>query len=545
MQAGIRTSRIRRQWLMVAVIALAFAVVWVAGTYHLSWLAAAGQSDSASVVLEGHAMAEGNVLLHGWTVAADSFWLTNDALTGLFGLAEGVGPALLHQVPVAIDVVLVGLATWLARPRSGGLRPWTGAALAFAIVGLPSLLTVHLLLQDAGHTATILYCLLAFACFISGEFTKRWLLGVAALAVAVLADPFSLVVGVLPIAAAGGLWAVCERRWQSLSVPVAGAALAVALAKLGRLAVERLGGFHTSAAPLLVPPHQWPDNLRGGAVLLWHLAGGGIPPSPSPARLLISAGTSLGAALAAAGLAMGTYELVRDLVQGRRRAAGPIADRGAPEWHLDHLLTAAVYADMAVFVVLAQSPSAGDVGRYLIPALVYGAVLAGRRLGSALGRWPGRPALVLATIVAACGLAYLGGFAAGLRGPVTYDPPQQLAEWLSSQHLHHGWGGYWQSSVVTVDSRQAVIVRPVRTVNGRLTPLIGNASTAWYTDPAKGDRRFVAFNPGEYVSGEASVSIDSASAQATFGPASEVHQVGPYEVLVWDHPLVLPRSPTG
>lgn len=547
MQIGVRASRIR--WhptrLIAAVIAVAVAVIWVAGVYHLSWLVVGGQSDSASVVLMGHAMAQGNVLLHGWTIEADPFWLTNDALTGLLGLVEGVCPAVLHQVPVAFDVALAGVAAWLARSDSGGLRPWVkpwvkpwvGAVLALAIVGLPSLSLAHLLLQDAGHVATVLCCLLAFAWLRSGRFTKAWLVGVVALTVAILADPLSLLVGVLPIAAAGGLWALCERRWPPLLAPVAGAALAVVLARLVRLAVEWLGGFHTSAAPSLVPPAQWLANLRGGFVLLWHLAGGGMPALSSAARVLVSAGTSLGAVLAAAGLAMGTGALVRDLVRGSRQPAGQ-----AREWHLDHLLTVAVYVDVATFVALAQSPTAGDVGRYLLPGLVYGAVLAGRRLGWALGRLAVRPALALTAIVAVCSLAYLGDFAAGLRGRPAYDPPQQLAEWLSSQHLHHGWGGYWESSVVTVDSRQSAVVRPVYTLNGRLEPLLDNASTAWYNDPASRGRGFVAFNPGEYAPDDASVNVDAASAQATFGPASEIHQVGPYKVLVWDHHLVLPDS---
>lgn len=538
MRIGIRAPRIRWVSVIAGMIALAVASLWVAGVYHLSWLVAEGQSDSASVVLMGHAMSQGNVLLHGWTVGADSFWLTNDALTGLVGLEEGVGPAVLHQVPVALDVLLVGVAAWLARSHSGGLRPWVGAALAFAIVGLPSLSLAHLLLQDAEHAATVLCCLLAFACFESGRFVKAWLLGVAALTVAILADPLSLVVGVLPIAVTGGLWALCERRWPPLVAPLAGAALAVALARLGRLAVEWLGGFHTSGAPSLVPPAQWLANLRGGSVLLWHLAGGGIPPSASATRVLVSVGTSLGAALAAAGLASGTRVFVRDLVRGSRKPSGQVQER-----HLDHLLTVAVYADIGAFVVLAQSPTVEEVGRYLLPGLVYGAVLVGRRLGFTLGRMPLRPALAVSAIVAICALAYLGAFAAGQRGRPSYDPPQQLADWLSSQHLHNGWGGYWESSVVTVDSRQTAVVRPVQTMDGRLVPLVDNASTAWFAIPPSGGRGFVAFNPGEYVPDEASVDVNAASAQATFGPASEFHQVGPYEVLVWDHRLVLPGTP--
>ena len=43
----------------------------------------AGDSDGATVVLQGQAMGTGNLTLHGWALSLDSFW-TVDAVVYMF-----------------------------------------------------------------------------------------------------------------------------------------------------------------------------------------------------------------------------------------------------------------------------------------------------------------------------------------------------------------------------------------------------------------------------------------------------------------------------
>ena len=69
-----------------------------------------GNSDGASVALEGQAMGNGNVLLHGWSLSYDSFW-TSTIFYALGSVIVDVRPSLFFAVPaiIATTVILVGV----------------------------------------------------------------------------------------------------------------------------------------------------------------------------------------------------------------------------------------------------------------------------------------------------------------------------------------------------------------------------------------------------------------------------------------------------
>jgi hypothetical protein len=106
-------------------------------------------------------------------------------------------------------------------------------------------------------------------------------------------------------------------------------------------------------------------------------------------------------------------------------------------------------------------------------ALPYGAVLAARTLGPSI--WAALPKRALAAYgarsarlarwtapalagVLCCYLASLGYTAAQPSAPAAN---RQLATWLAAHNLTYGIGGYWQSSIVTLDSEGQVTIRAV------------------------------------------------------------------------------------
>jgi hypothetical protein len=170
--------------------------------------------------------------------------------------------------------------------------------------------------------------------------------------------------------------------------------------------------------------------------------------------------------------------------------------------------------------------------------LPFGAVLAGRTLaprllGSERGslgwlrgaRW--RVALAAALLVGYA--ASLGYAAAQPSVPPAHD---QLAKFLAAHQLTEGVSGYWQSSIVTIDSDGAVMVRAVWADTLRRYPWEAKAS--WY-DPRSNRATFLVTDsqPGFF-----NYFQPSASALAALGPPARTYHVGPYTVLVWNANLL-------
>ena len=81
----------------VAAVAASVGVVFV--LYAAGVHAAAAISDGASVALEGQAIGNGHVLLHGWALSYDSFWTLDALFYTLASVLVGIRPSLLFAVP--------------------------------------------------------------------------------------------------------------------------------------------------------------------------------------------------------------------------------------------------------------------------------------------------------------------------------------------------------------------------------------------------------------------------------------------------------------
>jgi hypothetical protein len=108
----------------------------------------------------------------------------------------------------------------------------------------------------------------------------------------------------------------------------------------------------------------------------------------------------------------------------------------------------------------------------------------------------------------------------------------ELAAFLADHHLTSGIAGYWQSSIVTVDSNGAVAVRAVWA--DTLRPYPWEAKASWY-DPRSNRATFLVTDrqPGFF-----NYFQPGAAALARYGPPARTYQVGPYTVLVWDKNLL-------
>jgi hypothetical protein len=186
---------------------------------------------------------------------------------------------------------------------------------------------------------------------------------------------------------------------------------------------------------------------------------------------------------------------------------------------------------LAAFLINRTPKDRGTI-RYMIPPVLSGAVLTGRVLAN---RAPG-PGTAIAAL-GLLGLTYAATMLDDLRKPPSADPAEALANWLDSRGLRHGYGPFWDASIVTASSRGRVSVRPVfvqaiSPVKHRIEPMRWMVDSRWFSE---GPATFVVFEPGVDVPYQ--FGVDESIWIKSFGPAKRRYAAGRYIILEWGHDL--------
>jgi hypothetical protein len=527
---------------LLASVAVAAAVILLFVAYLRISRTYTENSDSANILLMSWDMLHGNLLLHGWYLSDVSFYPTElpqyAVLEALFGLHADTA----HVAAAMTYTLVLLLAVLLARGRTSG-RPemssaWPPMALTAGLMIAPQLgVGVFVLLLSVGHIGTAIPLMLTW--LVIDRARPRWFVPVIVgllLTWVLVADPLVLVVGIVPLAAVCAVrviravltaaprdrGAALQARWYEVSLAAA-AILAYGLADLANRLLSANGGFVLHLLGYqLAPVHTWPKHawVTGEGLLALF----GAKPQGPAAELAF-------ALLHLAGVALVAWAMCR---VARRFLSWPDL--------ISQVLLVAIVLNVLVYVPSTLADATDLNAREFAVVLPFAAVLAGRVLAAplAVGAHDGQPAIVgwlrgarwragLASVLAVGYLASLGYAAA--QPPV---PPAnvELAAFLADHHLTNGLSGYWQSSIVTVDSNGAVAVRAVWA--DTLRPYPWEAKASWY-DPRSNRATFLVTDrqPGyfNYFQPDAAV-------LARYGPPARTYQVGPYTVLVWDKNLL-------
>ena len=133
---------------------------------------------------------------------------------------------------------------------------------------------------------------------------------------------------------------------------------------------------------------------------------------------------------------------------------------------------------------------------------------------------------------------YLVGLAHEVAQPASPPDFSRVASWLDAHNLRYGLGGYWESSIVTVQTGGRVTVRAL--VKNTMAPDLWLAKPSWY-DPASQRATFIVLSstPGFVNNWEPRALI-----RKYFGRPAQEYNFGPYTVMVWDRNLLpgVPRS---
>jgi hypothetical protein len=491
----------------------------------------AGTSDTATVILEGQAIAAGHLLLHGWTLTFASYW-TSDAT--FYAAAVGFGglrPGLLYAGPAVIAALVIAAGVFIAREGRRGAPALVGGAAVVALLAFATPALAFYLVGRGFHVGTALYALVVFAALRRGRFGWGWALAVVLLALGMLGDLLLVAYAVGPLFLAGLVAALRQRRWRSGLADVSAAAASLCTAGLARWLFVTLGAFTSRPALSLVSSGQMFTNLKNLPTYWADLIGltnglvssGGVP-------LVLRAVHAVGAVCVLACLLAALASLVIGVVM--RRPGEPSA--GEPElWRLEDILLIAMFCSVVPFVVFAGPDGAG--ARYLVASVVFASVLTGRTVARVWSKLPtGRPVRGLAILGMAVSLGYAAGLGYALAGPEPPNRVSSLAAWLEAHGLRSGIGDYWAASITNVESSGAVTVRPVTAGGGEVRPMTSLSCASWY---AGQHFQFLVYETPHVAD------VDMKSATRTYGAPKHIYVIGSFRVLVWGHRLTVAPFP--
>jgi hypothetical protein len=425
-------------------------------------------SDGANSALQAWDLVHGHLMLHGWVIGDATFYAFELPLNGVVQLLFGVGIPAAHIGSALTYLIVTACAVTLAVTSSRGLARAVRGAVVVAVLAAPLLAapTVWVLLEEPDHIGTSLFLLLPFLLIDrvpDRVFTAP--LVCLILCAGQLSDLTVRYVAVPAVVVVCGYRVLASRKLRSgdLALVVA-AVVSVPLETALRAAMVHFGAFvMVPPRTRLSPPRLWPQH----ASLTW-----------LDVRILFGSVASPGSKLGAAGAAFGLICLLAALF-GLARViwTWPRASRA------EQLLFAAIVFNLGTYVVSVMPSPHGS--REVAAVLPCGAVLAARALVPA--RITGMSRAFAA--VAATGLIALLPLATAATRPPASPASAPLAAWLEAHGLRYGIAGYWDASIVTLQSGNRVQIRAVDLYRHIYVPG-WETNTLWY-DASRYDATFV------------------------------------------------------
>jgi hypothetical protein len=460
-------------------------------------------SDGANNALQAWDMLHGHVLLHGWLIGDATFYFFELPLNAITELLFGMGNLAAHVASALTYLIVVACAVALAVTDSRGPARVARGAVVVAVLAAPLLTTssVTLLLEEPDHIGTSAFLLASFLLIDRApgrRFTAPLLCVI--LCAGQLSDLTVRYVAVPTVLLVCGYRVLAARRLRSGDAAlVVAAAASVPLESLMRAAMRHLGAYSMVApGARLAPIRLWPHNAAATWLDVRILFGSVVAPDT---RL-----GSVGAAFGLVCLLAAVFGLAR--VAWTWRTAG----------RAEQLLCVAIAFNIGVFLV-SVFPSA-IASHEIALVLPCGAVLAARACVPA--RITGMPRAFLA--VTATALAALVPLAAAATQPPLRPATAPLAAWLEAHRLTYGIAGYWDASVVTVQSGDRVHILSVGIKDKGIFVPYWETNALWY-NASRYDAGFVvADHLGQYP---------AATFERHFGRPVATYRVASWFVLIY------------
>ncbi len=485
-------------------------------------------SDGANSALQAWDLIHGHLLLHGWVFGDATYYSFELPVNGVTQLIFGLGPLAAHVASALVYLIVTACSVALAVAGSRGAARVARGAVTVTVLAAPllTMFTVWTLIEEPDHPGTSVFML---ACallvdrlpdFALPRPASWWWVPPAAcviLAAGELGDATVTYVAVPAIALTCAYRVLAGRRpWSADAAVLLAAIASVPLEMLTRALIARLGGYQMVAPRTqFAPPRQWPGHVA----VVW-----------LDMRSLYGAVAGPDTTLGAAGAALGLICLLAAIA-----GLGKVAWNWHRATRAEQVIAAVIIFNLGVYLVSRAPVPSG--AREIAAVLPCGAVLAARALvpGQLTGRVPTRAA------VAACGLIALFPLAAAAArphvgpatGPAPYDPGNAqtapLTAWLEGHRVTYGIAGYWDSSIITLQSGGRVAIRTVdlgpKPDGAGLHAFVRGWETnaLWY-DPALHDARWA-------IADVQNSTYSVHTYESLFGRPEAMYRVGSWVVL--------------
>ena len=466
-------------------------------------------SDGANNALQAWDMLHGHLLLHGWILGDATYYAfdlpvlaVTEIFFGLSDLTSHVASALTYLI-VTVSAVAVALTD--SRGPARVARCGVVVAVLTAMFHVPN---APYLLGPPDHTGTSAFLLVSFL-LIDRASARRFTppLLCAILCAGQIGDGTIRYVAVPAVVVVCGYHAVAARTFRTGDAANAlAAAASVPLASAVRAMMRHFGAYQMVAPKTAISrPGQWPHN----AALAWHAI-----------RVLFGAEVGAGSSSLArdAGFMLGLACLL---------AAAAGFARVAVTWRTasraEQLLCAAIVINISAYVISTMPGLTNP--REIVAVLPCGAVLAARAFV------PGHIGATLRAGMAA-GLVAIGALlplTAAAAQPAAAVPTASLSAWLKAHGLTYGLAGYWDSSVITLQSGNQVQVRTVRMYGSQVFRYDWETNTLWF-GASRHDATFVIT---DLVGNDL-----SPSAESYFGKPVKIEHVAHWAILIYQKNLL-------
>ena len=404
-------------------------------------------SDGANSALQAWDLIHGHLVMHGWLIGDATFYAFELPINGVIQLIFGLGSLATHLASALTFLIVAGCAVALAVADSRGPARAVRCAVALTVLAAPllTMLTVWLLVEEPDHTGTSTFILIS--CLLidrapSRRFTAPLLCVI--LCAGQLSDLTVRYVAVPAVIVVCGYRVLATRKLRSGDAAlVLAAAVSVPLESLLRSLMAHLSGFlMVPPKAQLAPPRLWLHHLPVVWLDIRELFGAVLRPDTTLG--------GLGAALGIICLMAAIFGLGRVAWTWRRASRA------------EQLLAASIVFNVGVYAASVMPQPSGY--REIVALLPCGAALAARALVPAriTGQLRAFGAVTATALVALLPLSVAAtrpavgpsmGPAPG-NGATAQTAP--LTAWLEAHGLSYGVAGYWDASVISVQSGDKV-----------------------------------------------------------------------------------------
>ena len=530
-------------WLIVSAMLLAVGIF-----YHHYWRGLNNRSheDNAIALLQGLDLARGNLLLRHWAVPPDNLLTIDLPWYALAVKLAGLSPWLMQAVPLALLLLLLALAARLLRKESTTLayaREYSGELPSYiGLIVIFSLLAIIApgrgdpwLLEGPNHVGTTIYSLLTLLMLSTaaeaGGHRKRSLLAACALALTLIisfGDPMALLLIAVPALV---VWC-------------------------GDALLGRAGKYSTISTLLVLAACLAGGFLRGSFVelggfsVLWNLAPSFIHLADLRAAIAQAATNWLG--LAGCNFTTATWPAAGAAVLRAVAAALVLLLAGGECWRwlrgerlalLDRWLAVGTLVVFVAAMVSEQGFAKRSLeSHYQLPGYILGVALLARKAAEAAAWSPRmKKSMLLGSMLL---LVSCGPVLAQWRiWPHHGVSTAKLARWLDRHHFHRGFGCYWDSNMITVQTGGKVTVRALACTD-KARPYHWLSKSTWY-NTRKHHFNFYVFDRygAQWFplcgTGRIKYSPDylPQGVIATFGKPGRIYHYLHYTIAIWPHAL--------